>query len=81
MHRPTVQFRLEGQEDLLFELYGFGYQLRDGDLFSYTATGASKVEYKVESAKLDLSEVSVGAGPPRDAWDEPILRIGISVVP
>ena len=81
MHRPTVRVYLQGGQDVLFELLGFGHQLREGDLFSHTSSGGTTVEYKVEKAKLLLAEVVVGGGAGRDNWDEPTLRVEVSEVP
>ena len=80
MHRPTVKCYLEGSQDLLFELHGFGHQLREGDLFSFDPSGSGPIDYRVESAKLEMTEATVGT-PSRDAWAEPILRVEVSVVP
>ncbi len=80
MHRPRVKVYLQGQEDAIFELSGFGHQLREGDLFSYT-TPVGTSDYKVESSKLRLTQIVAGGIPEKDQWDDPTLEIVVSVVP
>lgn len=79
MHRPSVRFYLEGEQDVLFEMAGFGHQCREGDLVSFE-TDAGVVEYKVESSKLELTPVKVGT-PGRDSWAHPRQRVEVTVVP
>ncbi len=74
-----IEVRLQGQQELVFSVVSLAYQFREGDIFSYAAEGEATVEYKVESAKLELSTRDTE---PEDSsiWVLPVLKVGVSVV-
>lgn len=79
---PTIEVRLEGEAEIIFSILSLGHQFREGDIFTYDGVGSGPVTYKVESASLYL----VQATNPESEFDtqhfrNPILRIGVSVVP
>ena len=81
--RANAYVRLESDPgNILFKLPSLTRELREGDVFTYTAVGGTPVTYKIESVDLRVVLISRGTQTnPRDIWKSPEVYYGVSVVP
>ncbi len=76
MKDPHIVCVLQGSGTPIFSVNSFDYKLTEGDLFKHTVEGVSTT-YKVESAILDINEMSSDTA----NWTRFILRITASIPP
>ena len=79
---PTIEVRIQGEDDPIFSILSLAHQLREGDVFQYEVSGEGLVTYKVENAVLSLVH-SPSSNPETDTlhYDNPKLLVEVSVVP
>ena len=79
-----VTFHTEGDPgDVLFTMDTLDlmkWQLRVGDTFRYNGPAGDK-HYKVESLDYILNQNPATGTPAATSWDEPTIKIGVSIVP